>query len=371
MEKRCLIKRNDLYNQVWSTPMTLLAKEYGISDVGLAKICKKLNIPKPFSGYWRLKETGKHVEIPRLPLLKDGEPDSYELVIDEEHYAEQNKIRKRIEESNHPQIIKRLKITVKNKLVEPDPIVQKTKYILIQQNYPDHLTKKRHNILDIVVTKKYLGRALNIFDAFIKALRSINQSVEIDQSDHFTYVVLNKQKIRIRLIEIRKQIIRHTNKLDQYSYTPHEYQYTGRLSLQVYDPYKYPKSKSLSINDMDDIPIEQNLKHFISKLFEVSIKGNIEDERQQERQKIYEEERRVLEEKRIKEQIDKENFQKLIEDANKWQQSQIIYSYIEAVNSYCNSLNISYENDNGIIDWITWAKEKADFLNPIKKEGIC
>ena len=65
------IQRQELYDQVWSQPMTKLAKEYGISDVALAKICKKLNVPYPWRGYWRRKETGKAVKQPLLPPNSD------------------------------------------------------------------------------------------------------------------------------------------------------------------------------------------------------------------------------------------------------------------------------------------------------------
>jgi len=44
--------REQLYNLVWSKPMTHLAKEFGISDVALRKHCKKLDIPTPYVGYW-------------------------------------------------------------------------------------------------------------------------------------------------------------------------------------------------------------------------------------------------------------------------------------------------------------------------------
>ena len=40
-------KREDLYEQVWSEPMIKLANRCGISDVGLRKICRKLEIPLP------------------------------------------------------------------------------------------------------------------------------------------------------------------------------------------------------------------------------------------------------------------------------------------------------------------------------------
>jgi hypothetical protein len=41
------VNRNELYEQVWSEPVSRLAPKYGISDVGLKKICKKLNVPTP------------------------------------------------------------------------------------------------------------------------------------------------------------------------------------------------------------------------------------------------------------------------------------------------------------------------------------
>jgi hypothetical protein len=43
--------REQLYEKVWSKPMSSLAKEWGISDVGLAKICKRYNIPRPGMGH--------------------------------------------------------------------------------------------------------------------------------------------------------------------------------------------------------------------------------------------------------------------------------------------------------------------------------
>ncbi len=39
--------RKQLYDLVWSQPMTTVAASVGISDVALAKHCKKANIPVP------------------------------------------------------------------------------------------------------------------------------------------------------------------------------------------------------------------------------------------------------------------------------------------------------------------------------------
>jgi hypothetical protein len=43
--------RNKLYEEVWSEPMHKLTKKYNLSDIGLAKVCKKLKIPLPGRGY--------------------------------------------------------------------------------------------------------------------------------------------------------------------------------------------------------------------------------------------------------------------------------------------------------------------------------
>jgi hypothetical protein len=55
------ITRQELYNLVWSNPVVKVAKDFGISDVAVGKICKKLNIPKPGLGYWAKKQAGEGV----------------------------------------------------------------------------------------------------------------------------------------------------------------------------------------------------------------------------------------------------------------------------------------------------------------------
>jgi hypothetical protein len=62
--------RDLLYDEVWKQPMWTLAKKYGISDVGLAKACRKLGVPLPGLGYWAKKAAGKKVpKRPPLPAL--------------------------------------------------------------------------------------------------------------------------------------------------------------------------------------------------------------------------------------------------------------------------------------------------------------
>lgn len=59
--------RREFYDLVWSQPMRTLAGGFGISDVALAKHCKKANIPVPERGYWARKQAGKRVSQIALP----------------------------------------------------------------------------------------------------------------------------------------------------------------------------------------------------------------------------------------------------------------------------------------------------------------
>jgi hypothetical protein len=61
------ITRAELYPKVWSEPMVKIAREFGISDRGLAKTSKRLDVPVPPRGYWAKLQAGK--EVSKLPLM--------------------------------------------------------------------------------------------------------------------------------------------------------------------------------------------------------------------------------------------------------------------------------------------------------------
>jgi hypothetical protein len=61
------LPRSKLYEMVWSKPVTELAKQFGISDVALAKRCRALRIPLPHRGYWAKVAAGQRPRRPPLP----------------------------------------------------------------------------------------------------------------------------------------------------------------------------------------------------------------------------------------------------------------------------------------------------------------
>jgi hypothetical protein len=67
--------RLELYHLAWSEPMRTLAARFGVSDVWLAKACRRADIPVPERGYWaRLRVRAKVTQRP-LPARGLGVSD--------------------------------------------------------------------------------------------------------------------------------------------------------------------------------------------------------------------------------------------------------------------------------------------------------
>jgi hypothetical protein len=65
------IARRELYDLIWSEPITTLAKHFGISDRGLTKVCQRSDIPAPPRGYWAMIAAAGKIERPDLPDRAD------------------------------------------------------------------------------------------------------------------------------------------------------------------------------------------------------------------------------------------------------------------------------------------------------------
>ena len=74
------LTRQELYDLLWTRPTTDVARELGVSDVWIGKVCRRASIPKPPPGYWRKVTSGKVVKrISLPPALPLSTPDMYVL----------------------------------------------------------------------------------------------------------------------------------------------------------------------------------------------------------------------------------------------------------------------------------------------------
>lgn len=90
--------RQELYDLVWEEPRSTLAKRYDVSDVALAKACRRAGIPMPDRGYWAKRQAGRRSIRPDLPPRAPGHADA--VVVGHDHRRGYHLLRE--DEDNEP-----------------------------------------------------------------------------------------------------------------------------------------------------------------------------------------------------------------------------------------------------------------------------
>jgi hypothetical protein len=57
----------EIYNYVWTTPLSKLAIDWNVNPTQLARLCDKHSIPRPPNGYWIKISLGQSLPKPEIP----------------------------------------------------------------------------------------------------------------------------------------------------------------------------------------------------------------------------------------------------------------------------------------------------------------
>ena len=115
------VSREALYEEVWTDAVTVVAPRYGLSDVGLVQICKKLGIPVAPRGYWAKVKAGRltrKVPLPSLPAGARGLTGPIPLT--EQEAATHARVRDALQQTRESQP----SVSVPDELVDPHPLVR-------------------------------------------------------------------------------------------------------------------------------------------------------------------------------------------------------------------------------------------------------
>jgi len=244
------LTRKQLYEQVWATPITKLAKEYRLSDVGLSKLCKRHLIPIPGRGYWAKKEHNRI--LPTKPKLSPLRPRNMHL--DEVIIRSNDAIltKPEIDEITQYEKASENKIVIDYEAELTHPVVIRTAKSLrsAKPNHKGIYAPKAQKCLPVFVCKDSIERASHIMDTLINAFEARGAMCAISYYKHSdTEAIafeLNNIKLEISLEEIVKRI-KHIRtpqedkrvqrdryyrfKLPEFDYIP-----TGRLKLSIEKP---------------------------------------------------------------------------------------------------------------------------------------
>lgn len=346
------LTRKELYDLVWENPLSKLAKKYNLSDNGLRKVCKKLDIPLPKNGHWQKIQFNKKVIKEKLPVNNTVETsitlkfrDNSETIIN----GEGNELN---------QLTKELQTVLKDTIVFPEKLTKPHQLIIDAKN--DLKTKEpsyQHNIigllntssgiLNITVAPQSVKRALLFMDVFIKALQKRGHKITVKEG---TKIVIDNMEMGIGLRErLKRKIVKGTY------YDSTELYPSNILSLSL---YVYPAK---DWTDTNTSKLEDKIPNIIAKL-ELQA---IEEKRKAIERELwhieYERKQKIEEDFKARRNRELSKTTKLFSDAEKFDKATIYRNFIEATEQKAIKENNLTDE---LKDWIKWANEKADWFDP-------
>jgi len=365
------ITRKLLYQRVWSEPMRQLAKEFGISDVGLAKVCRKHKIPCPPRGYWAKKLAG---QTPRQVPLPDPEAD-HPIEI---HRSDAGGVlSKGLEEEVARLDGSSISIELRDHLRGAHSLIAQAReqFQIAERTSEGILVLPQDAALELRVSKGQLRRALLLMDAVLRAL------------EHHGHQVLRGPQVTLLGIAVRFNIVEEMETLrEEEDHADDDEYYTfrhsrfrakrvpsGRLAFKITDAGRYwLQGCRQTWRDTPKRLLETCLDQVIAGLMAVAarIKQHEEESRRKEEarreaEKRHQElaEQRAL--KRAAIQAERARLDALLEEAKRWGQSRNLRNYIQAVHEKALLTGQDIQTDAKLNGWIVWASTHADRLDPL------
>lgn len=361
------LTREELYRLVWERPASKLAKEFGMSDVALGKICRRMEIPKPPPGYWARVEAGQRPNVPPLPAAGESTPDV--VHIPPRYKPEQTAL-------EDPEVLSRLefegrsenRIHVPESLTDPHPLIAATLSRLETRTPPDGDGQPigSDSLPDVEASDPCLDRALRIMDAVLKAVEARGYRVKVSR-DYWgkatrVYCADADAEVHVSLSERYSEVERDLTHAERRK-PPYLIDNrlisvpSGKLTFKV-------SGRSVETKwwtDKKNEPLEDRLNEVVAGLV-VRLEGlRLEDLAKKEAERRRAEEQRRREEEQARRE-------KLHRDVSAWRKSEDIRAYLR---TYEEKL---LKRDGGITpgseedEWLTWAHRYADSIDPLSEK---
>lgn len=359
------LRRDELYKQVWSTPVTRLAESYGLSDNGLRKICKKLNVPTPWRGYWAKLQHGHDVTPDPLPELQEGAPDVHIIrrgAVTPKDRSEKEHLPTKENVSVGLDVPK---IKVSSRLRAPHPLVARTREGF-KRPYTDQYKRSRpRQGLPIAVDASSVHRALRLLDALLKQAEKLGFSAGVEGTGRKkkSYLEIDGVKVHFRMTErLRREENEPKNRERSWFYRKWKYFPTGQLRIELIYADGTGRKKWSDGK-------RQRLEDMLASVFEgiyaaAHARKKWREEMERERREREAAERRRREEQKRRE-AEEARRRALETQAERWRQSRTLSAYLDEVERHVARRTLSPEERQAYEEWMTWAQQHVRRLDPL------
>ncbi len=173
------ISREKLYAEVWAEPMTKVAARYNVSSSFLARVCKRLNVPRPERGYWAQLVVGK---APPKPGLPEARPD------DELEWARDGEPRRIARALPKPpdEAAQHARQPTRMRPVQHDLLVGAREHFEAgRASDSGYLRLAKKRLVDVFATRGTLDRALDLANTLFLALEERGHRVAFPPRDQY------------------------------------------------------------------------------------------------------------------------------------------------------------------------------------------
>ena len=398
------LTRRQLYDEIWELSVAGVARKYNLNYSKLIASCRSEDIPFPSSGYWTRKSLGKDVtgevvnlsgqEDKKVALLTKGtkatpakkKESSGTMATTENSQTEQQKkpVSETVQENANSQIV--WEESVLDFLPELERNVVLNSAAMLRINESGHLHKAlvqykkdiaeykekqmhhsgyQRNLAEPdffnEMSDEGRSRAFAILDALFKTIESLGGSINHDLS-----MKIRNDVVRIRMAEGQDQIKHELTKeeareLVRYNDAVKNNHWASKPQIRKYDRVYNGKLRIVFaersyIRDSASEKLEDRLGDILVTLYEKSEENRVQREAREEAERKRVEEARKKEELRQRKEQEICRVQELVNKAEDYRIATEIRNYIQAV--------MEKTVDDDILEWVKWAKKKADWYDP-------
>jgi hypothetical protein len=359
---RVTVSREDLYRQIWETPMSRLAKQYGISDNGLAKICNRINVPYPPRGYWAKKAAGKKVIQRPLPEWKNGVARAASIVPTPPRAPPPDvppEIKKQIKAATEGTAV-----IVSERLIRPHPVIAGW-----LAEHERQQREARHNpILRAMMRPNWSEtdhRRHRILDTLFKAAERQGFKVKEEKLQRL-YFEADGEQIVFKLREKTRRVLRLPTVEERQrvasGLSRTNMEATGILVFAI-ETHLAPLPCIWT--ETADRPMETLVGDILATLLlAVPLLGQRRRDQAEAHRLRQEAEHRRRQEAELK-RLDDNRWRRFVELAETRRQAETAREFLAALEQYSGGTEVILDGKT-ISDWLTWARERLDAFDPLR-----
>lgn len=347
------VERSKLYEQVWSIPSSQLAALYGISDVGLAKVCKRYNIPRPPRGYWASLAAGQRIRKPRLPSSMSEDDVVYLKGWQMPDEAIQQVITDRVPmPSDHPSHEGPL-----------HPLALATKELLATAKADSEgLIRASTPALHVQLSQGTLERVVALWDSLVKTWErrggSVLLSASINADSPPTALAIGADAFGVMLVET----------VDDSRPLTDSSRLTGKLAVHITGDERHNFRRRWS--DTKSQRLERLLNPIVDTLVNalaVKCQERLDAECVDRQRKRAEAIRKAATQRESREFYWRQD---LMQQVEQWHASQKVRTYLNVLRAAIDNGDPKLGKSEDFHAWLVWAEKYAETLDPISQKQL-